>query len=233
MKKIRIQLITLTRGNEEYAKHNKAIANTGKTLLGVRMPDMRSIAKQYGKDADYQTILALFDEVNKDVYEEVCILGFVIQYSKKINDAERIELISKYLEYVDSWALVDSFITTNRKVSQEMLGFAYKCLNDEQEFVVRYGIIMMMAYCINDAEIDDVFMALREVRHEGYYVRMALAWFYATAAVKYYEKTLAELADNKMDLWIKRKSYTKMLESFRFTDEQKPDIRNIRKKLNR
>ena len=62
------------------------------------------------------------------------------------------------------------------------------------------------------------------LKHDGYYVKMALAWLYATAAVNFFDLTLAELENEHIDAWTRNKSYQKMRESRRFTPEEQEII---------
>lgn len=103
--------------------------------------------------------------------------------------------------------------------------FALECLQNEDEFTVRYGVISLMTNFLDEAHIDQVFAALRNVKHDGYYVKMALAWLYATTAVHFFDLTLAELENEHIDAWTRNKAYQKMRESRRFTPEQQRIIR--------
>ena len=89
---------------------------------------------------------------------------------------------------------------------------------------MRYGVISLMTNFLDEAHIDQVFAALRNVKHDGYYVKMALAWLYATTAVHFFDLTLAELENEHIDTWTRNKSYQKMRESRRFTPEQQAVI---------
>jgi hypothetical protein cdivTM_08458 len=81
-----------------------------------------------------------------------------------------------------------------------------------------------MANFLDESHIQRVFAALRNVKHDGYYVKMALAWLYATAAVNFFELTLSELENGQIDAWTRNKAYQKMRESRRFTPEQQEII---------
>ena len=217
----------LSLDNEEYAKFNKRIVNTQQNMLGVRMPDLRMVAKNLAKDKTMDDVDSLFGLIDKKTYEEVMLVGMMIGYAK-LPDSEKIKLMKKYLNLVDSWAQIDS-ITTRKMNTEQWWDFAKSCLKSSKEFVVRFGVIAMMDNFLTDEKINQVFKALTTVKHDGYYVKMSLSWLYATAAVKYYEQTLAEVNRPGLDPWTRKKSLTKMLESYRFTDEQKAEIRELRK----
>ncbi|MDR1941984.1 MAG: DNA alkylation repair protein [Endomicrobium sp.] len=222
-------LLQLAKGNDEYAVFNKKIVNTKKTILGVRMPDLRKLAKKTATNMKFSDVSDFLKKADKNVYEEVLMSGFLINYSK-LSDKEQIKLICKYLKYADSWALIDCFTKRYKKFDGNLhWDFAVECLASKKEFEVRYGIIFMMSNFLNKEHVGSVFKELRKIKHPGYYVKIAVAWLFATAAVKFYKETLAELKNQVSDKWTYNKSLQKMLESYRFTDRQKAEIKKMKK----
>ena len=232
MENIRKKLKILAKGNGEYAKFNKKIANTKKIVLGVRVSDMRKLAKSIAKDLDYGGALSYLKSCDKNVYEEVLLCGFIINYSN-FCDVQKMRLTQKYLKYADSWALIDCFVSSRGKFDKKTrFNFAVKYLNSKNEFEARFGIIFLMANFLDNEHIDEVFAAAGRVKHKGYYVKMGLAWLYASAAVKFYKKTLGELQKSaksgSIDDWTYKKALQKMTESYRLTDRQKGEIKRLK-----
>ncbi|MDR1969862.1 MAG: DNA alkylation repair protein [Candidatus Nomurabacteria bacterium] len=227
LNKLRSKLAKLAHGNNKYATGNKRIVNTKQTLIGVRMPDLRIVAKELSRGMTFAEIQEFLRLLDKENYEEIMISGMIIGYAK-LSNMQKIELFREYLKLVDSWAQIDSI--TNRKMNtDEWWEFAMECLKSPDEFVVRFGVIVMMDNFLNIECISQVLTAMRHTKHEGYYVKMAVAWLYAEAAIKFYEETLAELERTEIDHWTRRKALQKMLESYRFSDAQKTEIREARK----
>jgi 3-methyladenine DNA glycosylase AlkD len=270
----RERLNELARGNEEYAEFNRRIVNTSQRVLGVRMPDLRQLARSLARDLDFAAAQKFIKFASGEVYEEVLLCGLIINYAK-LTAAEKIKLTRQFLKYVDNWAAVDCCAArlpkgpTLRQERDLWWEFALECLDSTAEFTARYGVVLLMTNSIdpfsknltvtaskakqssnnhldyftspsspelglarNDSNsLSEVFAALRRVRHDGYYVKMALAWLYATAAVKYFDQTLAEINRPGLDVWTRRKALTKMLESYRFTPEQKTQIREFRGRI--
>jgi len=229
-KELEKALKLLSAGNAEYASFNKRIVNTNKDVIGVRLPDIRRLAKDISKGMDADAAHAFLACVDKNSYEQVMTAGHVINYSK-ISEAEKIALTREYLKYVDSWALIDSFTEKMKKFDEGLWwGFAMECLASDEEYTVRCGVIRLMESFLSDEYLADVFAALRDVKHEGYYVKMGMAWLYAEAALLDFMVTIAEVDSPGIDPWTRNKAYQKMLESNRLTQEQKELIRKIRKK---
>ena len=221
--RIKTQLTELAQGNESYAAFNRRIVNTKMEVIGVRVPDLRRLARELAGNmsaADISRLLA----APSNLYDYVLLCGLLINRAK-ISDEEAIRLTRQYLPRVDSWAHIDVFVEKKRRFAGEVWwDFALECLQNEDEFTVRYGIISLMTNFLDEAHIDQAFAALRDIKHNGYYVKMALAWLYATAAVNFFELTLAELENEHIDAWTRNKAYQKMRESRRFTPEQQAVI---------
>jgi hypothetical protein len=221
--RVKAQLTDLAQGNESYAAFNKRIVNTKMEVIGVRVPDLRRLARELAGNmsaADISRLLA----APSNLYDYVLLCGLLINRAI-ISDEEAIKLTRQYLSLIDSWAHIDIFVEKKRRFAGEVWwDFALECLQSEAEFTVRYGVISLMTNFLDEAHIDQVFAVLRNVKHDGYYVKMALAWLYATAAVHFFELTLAELENEHIDAWTRNKAYQKMRESRRFTPEEQAVI---------
>ena len=217
------QLTDLAQGNESYAAFNQRIVNTKMPVVGVRVPDLRQLARELAPDMSAAKISELL-RVKDVTFDYVLLCGLLITHSR-LDDQTTIDLTKQYLPCVDSWAHIDTFVEKKRRFAGEVWwDFALECLQNEDELTVRYGVISLMTNFLDEAHIDQVFAVLRNVKHDGYYVKMALAWLYATAAVHFFELTLAELENEHIDTWMRNKAYQKMRESQRFTLEQQAVI---------
>ena len=223
------KLSKLAEGNETYAEFNKRIVNTNMPVIGVRVPDLRRLARKLAPDvnaADISELLTVQDES----FDYVLLCGLLVTHAR-LDDQTAIDLTRQYLPRVDSWAHIDVFIEKKRRFAGDSWwNFALECLQSEAEFTVRYGVVSLMTNFLDEAHIDQVFAALRNITHDGYYVKMALAWLYATAAVNFFELTLAELENGHIDTWTRNKACQKMRESRRFTSEQQDVIAKYKAK---
>ena len=217
------QLVNLAQGNETYAAFNKRIVNAKMPVIGVRVSDLRRLARELAPDMSVADISELLTAQNES-FDYVLLCGLLITHAR-LDDQMAIDLTKQYLPCVDSWAHIDTFVEKKRRFAGEMWqDFALECLQSEAEFTVRYGVISLMTNFLDESHVDQVFAALRNVKHDGYYVKMALAWLYATAAVNFFELTLAELENEHIDAWTRNKAYQKMRESRRFTPEEQEII---------
>ena len=169
------KLSKLAEGNETYAEFNKRIVNTEMPVIGVRVPDLRRLARELAPDmsaADISELLTVQDES----FDYVLLCGLLITHAR-LDDQTVIDLTKQYLSRIDSWAHIDVFIEKKRRFAGDSWwNFALECLQSEAEFTVRYGVVSLMTNFLDEAHIDQVFAALRDITHDGYYVKMALAW---------------------------------------------------------
>jgi hypothetical protein cdivTM_08458 len=217
------RLTDLAQGNESYAAFNQRIVNTKMPVVGVRVPDLRRLARELAPNMSAADISKLLTAQNES-FDYVLLCGLLITHAR-LDDQTAIDLTKQYLPHVDSWAHIDIFVEKKRRFAGEVWrDFALECSQNEAEFTVRYGVISLMTNFLDESHINQVFAALRRIKHDGYYVKMALAWLYATAAVHFFELTLAELENEHIDTWTRNKAYQKMRESRRFTPEQQAVI---------
>ena len=203
-------------GDEKYAAFQRRIVNTNKRVYGVRTPALRHLAKQL--------VRIFLRELDQTVYEQVLLGGLLINYTK-MNDETMIDLIRCYLPLVDSWAGIDTFVERRARFRADAWwNFACENLHQDGEFFVRYGVIMLMRNFLTPDNMSRVFTELRTITHDGYYVKMAIAWLYTEAALVSFDQAMNELSIAPIDVWIKKKAMQKMKESRRFTSEQQAII---------
>lgn len=234
------KLRELAAGNDEYAAFNRRIVNTQQQVYGVRVPDLRKLAKQLTKRGispesepmsagEVRTYLQSFDQ-NTLVFEQVLLGGLLIN-CLKTDDETRAELTEIYLPLVDSWAQVDCFADRNPAYRNDFWWrFATEKLADEREFFVRYGVIMLMCNFLTPEKLAAVFAELRQISRDGYYVKMAMAWLYAEAALVDFAATMRELQTAPINPWIKKKALQKCRESRRFSAKEQAIIAQERGK---
>ena len=66
------------------------------------------------------------------------------------------------------------------------------------------------------------------VRNEEYYVKMMVAWFFATALAKQWDQAIPYIEQNRLAPWTHNKTIEKAIESYRITPEQKEYLRTLK-----
>ena len=111
-----------------------------------------------------------------------------------------------------------------------MYEYIQKYLNSDKEYELRFAIVVLMQYFINEDYIDAILQIYDNIRHDGYYVKMAVAWAISVCFVKFREKTLEFLKCSNLDDFTYNKSLQKVRESNRVSKEDKDMVKRIRRK---
>ena len=231
MEKILNKLIELQ--DNKYKEFNKKLCpDTKREMLGIRIPILRKFAKEILKNEEYNWKDFVRNEKTQ-YFEEVLLQGLVIGYSKLDFD-EKLEYIKIFIPRIDSWAISDTFVPTlkiKEKDLEKYWKFILPYTKSEKEFDVRFSVISMLDYFINDSYVDEVIKILNKIKHEGYYVKMGVAWTLAEIGIKYNEKAMEFLRnENSLDKFTYNKTLQKMIESYRIDDIQKDELRKMKRK---
>ena len=221
---------------ETYAiARNKAGAEkfitTKYEILGVQMPPIRLLAKEIKNDPHWRHLLTTLAD---DTYEELALQGLVIA-TAKMEPSERFNYIAAYLPKIDNWGLCDSFVCALKftKKNQALVwDFLQSYLNSDQEFFLRFGIVMILDYFMTPEYVPPALKIFNQIHHSGYYVKMAVAWAVAEAYIKQPALTLPFLKNNQLDSWTHNKAIQKIIESYRVTKENKDFLRPLKRPIN-
>ena len=89
---------------------------------------------------------------------------------------------------------------------------------------------MLLNYYIEDEYIDSVLEIFNCIKHEGYYVKMAVAWAISACYVKYDIKTKNFLEKNELDDFTYNKAIQKIIESLQVNQETKAMLKQMKRK---
>ncbi|MDY6065448.1 MAG: DNA alkylation repair protein [Finegoldia sp.] len=193
-------------------------------ILGVRSPDIKSLAKELAKgDYDFDDKIA--------IHEYILLEGFYIGY-KKENPEDKIKRIEKFLPKIDNWAVCDSFVSAlkfTRKNQEPVFKFLDKYFKSENEYELRFAIVMAKTYFVNEKYMGEVFKKFDEIKSNKYYVKMAMAWAISEYYIKYHDQTLKYLKENRLDDFTYNKALQKIRESKRVDDEIREFISTMKR----
>ena len=231
MDKILNELISAS--DEKYKEFNKKLCpDTKREMLGIRIPILRKLAQKIVKNEEYDWETFVSNE-NPKYFEEVILQCLIVAYSK-IELEEKLEYMKIIIPRIDSWAITDTIIPTLKIKNNDLekyWKFILNYISSDKEFEIRYSVVSMLDYFIIDDYVDEVIKILNNISHEGYYVKMAVAWTLAEIGIKYNNKAMIFFkGKNNLDKFTYNKTLQKMIESYRISDEQKIILRNMKRK---
>lgn len=142
---------------------------------------------------------------------------------------ECIAALDALLPYVDNWATCDVIAPAAfKKHPPQLLPKVREWLASGHTYTVRFGIGILMRYYLDDAFSSEYPEWVASVRSEEYYVRMMIAWYFATALAKQPEAVMHYLSERRLDRWIHNKTIQKACESFRISPEMKSALKELK-----
>lgn len=214
------------RADEGYrAFHMRLVPNVEPArILGVRVPEVRALARSLAGTPEAETFLR---ELPHEYYEENNLHAFLLERERDYGAL--IEGLNRFLPFVDNWATCDSLSPALFKKHPDGLPEqALQWMQSDQTYTVRFGIGVLMRYYLDEGFRPEYAERVAAVRSEEYYVRMMVAWYFATALAAREEDVLPYLTGRRLDPWTHRKAIQKAIESTRITPERKQFLRTLR-----
>lgn len=217
----------------EYKEFNEKLLPGVERVLGVRIPILRKIAKEFAKGDFKQYLTAVNDNPESLFYhEEVILLGLVIGYAKMSRE-ERPFFVDAFVPKISNWAICD-ICTMNMKFMQKdsdyWYGYLMKYKTSTKEFELRFFLVALLAHFIDACHIEEILSICNEIHCEDYYVQMGTAWLVSICYIKFPEQTLEFLKTNTMDDFTHNKSIQKIRESYRVSKREKELLNLLKRK---
>lgn len=206
--------------------HSKLIKD--EKLIGIKTPILKNISKEIAKN-NYKVFL----KNNKhEIYEEKIIHGLVIGYLK-VPFEDVLKELDMFMPYNTNWAIND-IVCANLKIfkKEQSKGFNYilKLINSKNNFSIRFGLVLLLDYYINDNYIDNIFEIIDDIKNDEYYVKMAIAWLLSICFIKYPDKTLTYLNKANIDNFTYNKCIDKICDSYRVEKKVKEELKKSKRK---
>lgn len=194
------------------------------TILGVRVPALRKLARELRGSAEAQEFMAALPH---EYYDENCLHGLLINDIKDFGAT--VSALDAFLPYVDNWAVCDLISPHSFKSRPpELAAHVRRWLESSHSYTVRFGIGVLMSFYLDEGFEPAQLEAVAERCCEEYYVNMMVAWYFATALAKQPEAALPYIENRRLSRWTHNKAIQKSIESRRIPDETKAYLKTLR-----
>jgi len=213
-------------GEEDYRNFNRRIISTQYEMLGIRLPALRKIASEIFK-GDYPSFLKIHFH---DYYELIFLRGLVLAQIKNLE--ELMTYFYPYLEFIDNWAITDSFCGSLKIVPENkdyFLTVIDQLIGTKEEYKVRVALILLLNYYVSAEYLTLIYHYLDSTISDYYYINMARAWLLCEVFIKYQKETLVYLEKNKLDKFTLNKAISKIRDSYRVSKEMKDYLLKYKK----
>lgn len=197
-------------------------------MLGVRLPKLREIAKNLAK-GDWKTYL---DHASDRSMEEIMLQGMTLGYVKS-SFQEKMPRLKILIPKIRNWSLCDSICVSMKFRTDEretVWNFLQPYIQSSREYDIRFAIVMILSHFVHHEYLERIFSVFNRIDHDGYYVKMAVAWAVSVCFRNFKEETLSYLENCSLDNWTFNKSLQKIIESRCSSAEEKDLMRNMKRK---
>ena len=218
------QLFSLRK--EDYAAFQRRLIPTvpPETILGVATPELRALAKALPDPEAFR------QQLPHRYFEENQLHAFSLEREKDFDRA--ISQVEAFLPYIDNWATCDQLrpkcFARNK---EKLLPHIRAWLASGEVYTVRFAMGMLMVHYLDGDFRPEYLSWVSENRGEDYYIRMMVAWYFATALAKQYDAAVPYLTEHRLPLWTHNKTIQKATESYRVSQKHKDYLRTLRRKV--
>jgi 3-methyladenine DNA glycosylase AlkD len=222
MNYIELKEYLLSKADKKFSEFSKTLSNSDYKVIGVKNPILRDLVKAHIKDEELKT-----EDFEIGEYLEVDFIYFGLNLSRLKNVDDQLEFLKNNIKKAKSWGITDTVSTYIKKHSFDKYFDFFKKL-----YKSKYTYDRRMAYILGlkHYKEEDILKVLNHINlNEEYMVMMAEAWLLATVAITYSKETLNFLSECSDDT-LKRKTISKINESFRIEPELKEQFKALRNK---
>ena len=209
----------------DYKDFNKKLLPGVEHIIGIRLPAMRSLAKETAK-GDFRSYL---DEAKEKItlasmHEEIMMQGLVIGYAK-MDREERKTYLDEFVPKIRNWAVCDSFCNSLAPRfpgdGAALWDFLRPLYPDSREYYARVACVVQLSHFVDSEHLEEGLSLLQQVKHPGYYAKMAAAWALSEWYVKFPQAVGQLLAQQTLEPWVQNKAIQKVRESRRVSKAEK------------
>ena len=200
-------------------------------MIGVRTPQLRKLARELIKSCPAGDLEGNLEAFYKDLphtyFDEDQLHAFLISEMKDYDTC--MEHLERFLPCIDNWATCDQL---SPKVlagyKDELPGKIKQWIRSDRTYTVRFAIGMLMKHFLDEDYKKEYADLVASVRSDEYYIKMMIAWYFATALAKQYDSVLPFIEERRLDAWTHNKAIQKAIESYRITPDQKTYLRTLK-----
>lgn len=195
-------------------------------VIGVRSPAIQGLARALAKEPEtWDFLSALPHSYQEENLLHAKLLFYIRDYDKCV------QAVDAFLPYVDNWAVCDTLRPRCfDKKHARLIEDVRRWIDSDALYTRRFGLGMLMNHFL-DADFRPEYLDwAASVESDEYYLRMMVAWYFATALAKQYEAALPYIEQRRLEPWTRNKAIQKAVESYRITDEQKAYLRTLKVK---
>ena len=207
-------------GEEKFASFSKTLSNSSYLVLGVKNPVLRKLIKDHKNDEELDP-----NDFEIGKYLEIDFIYFGLSLVTLGNVKDQLQFLLDKIRLAKSWAITDTVSTYLKKVSFEDFYAFFKATYRSKFTYERRMAYILALKQYRDEKVLKILPLI--TLNEEYMVMMGEAWFLSTLALTY-QNEVFDYLKNLDDLVLRRKTISKIVDSYRFTSNDKNIFESLR-----
>lgn len=193
-------------------------------FIGIRVPVLRKFAKEYAKEDNGKDFLSQLPHI---YYDEDMLHALLISQMKDYDEC--VQQTDAFLPYIDNWAVCDIMSPkVFAKHKETLMDKIKEWSKSAHTYTCRFGLEMLMSHYLDKDFKAEYLQIPAQAKSDEYYVKMMVAWFFATALAKQWEAAIPYIEQKRLAIWTHNKTIQKAIESYRISPEQKAYLRTLK-----
>ena len=212
--------------DSEYAKfQKKLIPDTKYEMIGVRTPQLRKLAKDIVATTEAEKFLKTLPH---QYFDENQLHAFLISLTRDFDTC--IVQIDAFLPFVDNWATCDQMSPkVFAKNKDKLIDHIDRWIESTETYTIRFGLGMLLQHYLDEDFREEHLGKVARIESSEYYVKMMVAWYFATALAKQYDSAVRYIENNRLDAWTHNRTIQKAVESYRILPQTKEYLKTLRR----
>ena len=210
-----------SKSDKKFAEFSKSLSNSDYISIGVKNPVLREIVKEHFGDKELK-----LEDFELGKYLEVDFVYFGLGVCREKTTKDKLNFLKANIHKAKSWAITDMVSTYIKKITfEEYWDFFLSLYQSKCTYDRRMAYVLGLKL-YKDERILNILSYINV--NEEYMVMMSEAWLLATIAISFPD-AIYEFLCGTNDNTLKRKTISKMVDSFRIDDETKEKFKKLRK----
>ena len=213
--------------DDEYREFVMKTCPSERPFLGVRVPQIRDIAKRVAPEKIEELI-----SVVPVGYEETLARAFLIA---RLPYDKMLKYFDSQVDCLDDWSTCDTFCSAIHRLLKRHKSEFFEMkieelLRDTREFAVRTELVLLKSEYVEPDYLNVIFDRVESLSgREEYYIKMGIAWLLCDCFIKYPDVTTGYLSASKLPVWTFNKTISKICDSYRVDPDAKEMLRKMRR----
>ncbi len=219
----RIESLLRRKEDLGYRDFHGGLTKTSYDRMGVRVPDLRAMAKEIIRSGEWRGFLA----VRSIIYYEHAMLAGIVTASVREPYEDKIVRLREFSSCIDDWAVCDITCSSLSSRDPRLFGDMQEFSSSAEVWLARMGLVTILGNFADREHLDRIRETIDGIRAKGYYIDMAVGWLICTVESHDEGAGIELIETSDISDEVKKIAAAKMRDSYRVTEKSKKKAKEL------